>query len=296
MCYCYQMTSEFTVLCLRCSGWLWPCHVIHPFLTLCSVPSVKYKLYLIPQNVRRHAKNVIVFIGDGMGMSTITAARIYRGQLRGKSGEENQLSFEQFPTVGLSKTYNVNKQVTYLHELKCNERLNVLPALSFTIPRSAHTAVFIYFVWIWKQTAIISLYNINWLVCITETECVYCEVRTGSSSLMQVNLGFKELNVSFCSLLCCLATQCQHACSVQLDTIWHTFSQFSCTLAHHRLLSDASFSASTCSPISIRQTAVSFSASTCSPISIRQTAVSFFSPVGLLGSFAARHECCGTVC
>ena len=36
------------------------------------------------------------------------------------------------------------------------------------------------FVWIWEQTAIISLYNINWLLCITETECVYCAVRTGS--------------------------------------------------------------------------------------------------------------------
>lgn len=58
-----------------------------------------------------HAKNVIVFIGDGMGMSTITAARIYKGQLAGHSGEEYQLAFEQFPTVGLSKTYNVDKQV-----------------------------------------------------------------------------------------------------------------------------------------------------------------------------------------
>jgi len=34
------------------------------------------------------------------------------------------------------------------------------------------------FVWIWEQIAIISLYSINWLVCITETECVYCAVRT----------------------------------------------------------------------------------------------------------------------
>ena len=40
--------------------------------------------------------------------------------------------------------------------------------------------VFMCFVWIWEQTAIISLYSINWLVFITETECVYCEVRTGS--------------------------------------------------------------------------------------------------------------------
>jgi hypothetical protein len=32
------------------------------------------------------------------------------------------------------------------------------------------------FVCIWEQTAIISLYSINWLVFITETECVYCAV------------------------------------------------------------------------------------------------------------------------
>ena len=40
-------------------------------------------------------------------------------------------------------------------------------------------SVFMCFVWIWKQTAIISLYSINWLVCITEMDCIYCEVRTG---------------------------------------------------------------------------------------------------------------------
>jgi len=43
----------------------------------------------------------------------------------------------------------------------------------------AHS-VFMCFVWIWEQTAFISLYSINWLVSITETECVYCAVRTGS--------------------------------------------------------------------------------------------------------------------
>jgi len=36
------------------------------------------------------------------------------------------------------------------------------------------------FVWISEQTAIISLYNINWLVFISDTQCVYCAVRTGS--------------------------------------------------------------------------------------------------------------------
>jgi alkaline phosphatase len=49
------------------------------------------------------AKNVIMFIGDGMGISTITAARIYQGQKRGQLGEENLLSFERFPHLGLAK-------------------------------------------------------------------------------------------------------------------------------------------------------------------------------------------------
>ena len=38
--------------------------------------------------------------------------------------------------------------------------------------------VFMCFVWIWEQTAIISLYSIDWLVFVTETECVYCAVRS----------------------------------------------------------------------------------------------------------------------
>ena len=57
------------------------------------------------------AKNVILFIGDGMGISTITAARIYEAQKRGETGEENRLSFETFPNVALVKTYNTNAQV-----------------------------------------------------------------------------------------------------------------------------------------------------------------------------------------
>ena len=57
------------------------------------------------------AKNVILFIGDGMGISTITAARIYEAQKRGETGEENSLSFEKFPNVALVKTYNTNAQV-----------------------------------------------------------------------------------------------------------------------------------------------------------------------------------------
>jgi len=58
------------------------------------------------------AKNVILFIGDGMGVSTLTAARIFEGQMRGESGEENRLSFEEFPFSALSKTYSANQQTS----------------------------------------------------------------------------------------------------------------------------------------------------------------------------------------
>ena len=58
------------------------------------------------------AKNVILFVGDGMGISTLTAARIFEGQSRGESGEENRLSFENFPYSALSKTYSANQQTS----------------------------------------------------------------------------------------------------------------------------------------------------------------------------------------
>ena len=65
---------------------------------------------LLPPGTR--ARNVILFVGDGMGLSTITAARILEGQRRGESGEENHLAFEDLPYVALSKTYSVNLQVS----------------------------------------------------------------------------------------------------------------------------------------------------------------------------------------
>ncbi|RLV60195.1 alkaline phosphatase [Parashewanella curva] len=56
------------------------------------------------------AKNVILFVGDGMGVSTLTAARIFEGQMNDKPGEEGYLSFEKFPYTALVKTYNVDAQ------------------------------------------------------------------------------------------------------------------------------------------------------------------------------------------
>ncbi|XP_077582063.1 alkaline phosphatase, tissue-nonspecific isozyme [Stigmatopora nigra] len=57
------------------------------------------------------AKNLIMFLGDGMGIPTVTAARILKGQLNGQPGEETVLEMDKFPHVALSKTYNTDAQV-----------------------------------------------------------------------------------------------------------------------------------------------------------------------------------------
>ncbi len=59
---------------------------------------------------RRHARNVILFVADGMDPTTVAAARIYDGQTRGEEGEENFLSFERFPFLAMAKTYNTDAQ------------------------------------------------------------------------------------------------------------------------------------------------------------------------------------------
>ena len=56
------------------------------------------------------ARNVILFVGDGMSLATVTAARILQGQMRGESGEDNLLHFEHFRHTALAKTYNTNRQ------------------------------------------------------------------------------------------------------------------------------------------------------------------------------------------
>ncbi|XP_066946181.1 alkaline phosphatase-like [Macrobrachium rosenbergii] len=74
------------------------------------------------------AKNVILFLGDGMGITVNTAGRILKGQKKGNSGEEGYLVWERFPNIGLMKTYNLDKQVpdsagtatAYLSGVKAN--------------------------------------------------------------------------------------------------------------------------------------------------------------------------------
>ena len=56
------------------------------------------------------AKNVILFLGDGMSLTTVAAARIFAGQRAGGPGEEHLLAWEHFPATAFSKTYNTNAQ------------------------------------------------------------------------------------------------------------------------------------------------------------------------------------------
>ncbi|MFC5511681.1 alkaline phosphatase [Massilia jejuensis] len=52
------------------------------------------------------AKNIIFFLGDGMGPTTVTAARIY------KYKEEGQLNFEKFARTARIKTFSNDAQTT----------------------------------------------------------------------------------------------------------------------------------------------------------------------------------------
>ncbi len=69
------------------------------------------KILQLQRNTNR-AKNVILFVGDGMGFSTVTATRIFEGQQRDVDGESNVLSWEAFPYLAASKTYSHDAQIT----------------------------------------------------------------------------------------------------------------------------------------------------------------------------------------
>ena len=56
--------------------------------------------------IEKKAKNIIIFVGDGMSLPTLTAARIHKAQRNSDyiaKGEETYLFFETFPHIGLSK-------------------------------------------------------------------------------------------------------------------------------------------------------------------------------------------------
>lgn len=64
---------------------------------------------LRPENVGK-VKNVVLFVGDGMGLSTITASRVLKGQRTGKFNDK--LIFDEFPASALVKTDTLNSQIS----------------------------------------------------------------------------------------------------------------------------------------------------------------------------------------
>ncbi|CAK1587354.1 unnamed protein product [Parnassius mnemosyne] len=91
------------------------------------------------------ARNVVMFLGDGMSVPTLSAARTLLGQRSGRPGEGTQLAFESFPSVGLTKTYCVDGQIAdsactataYLCGVKANRGTIGLTA---SVPRRNCTA------------------------------------------------------------------------------------------------------------------------------------------------------------
>jgi len=101
----------------------------HPFVTPSRNPSktrrnlevedwfsqgqgdLKNTLEVLSQQQR--AKNVILFVGDGLGVSTVTAARWFNQQDNNyQTIDDSLLSFEHFPHTGISMTYNSDAQTS----------------------------------------------------------------------------------------------------------------------------------------------------------------------------------------
>lgn len=62
------------------------------------------------ENNTNPAKNVVLFVADGMGVNTNYGIRLFKGQQEGLLGEEYNLPHDTFPHTALMKTYNINAQ------------------------------------------------------------------------------------------------------------------------------------------------------------------------------------------
>ena len=58
-----------------------------------------------------NANSAVVFVGDGMGFTTIAAARIFKAQKSDKDSLSGSLSFEAFPKIALIKTASADAQI-----------------------------------------------------------------------------------------------------------------------------------------------------------------------------------------
>ena len=61
--------------------------------------------------IKGPAKNLIIFIGDGMGIATLTAGRIFEGERKGRDGESLVTAQDSLPYTAMVKTYSTDFQV-----------------------------------------------------------------------------------------------------------------------------------------------------------------------------------------
>nr|CUU99627.1 alkaline phosphatase [Hymenolepis microstoma] len=59
-----------------------------------------------------HAKNVIMLLGDGMGMPTISASRFYIAEMEGRNGSAVFHPFEEWEFNTMARTYDLETSVT----------------------------------------------------------------------------------------------------------------------------------------------------------------------------------------
>jgi alkaline phosphatase len=65
------------------------------------------RLNLKPESLPK-VKNVILFIGDGMGSTTLTATRVFKSQ---KLSRDEKLIFDHFPASSFVRTDSLNSQI-----------------------------------------------------------------------------------------------------------------------------------------------------------------------------------------
>lgn len=75
-------------------------------LLTCAAPLRAEPIVPGPEAHDGTAKNVILFLGDGMGVTTVTAARIRVG------GAAHELTLDRLPFTAVSRTYSTSHQVT----------------------------------------------------------------------------------------------------------------------------------------------------------------------------------------
>lgn len=67
------------------------------------------------EETQPRARNVVMLVGDGMGLATATAARMLAGQRLGLHGEDHELSWDRFPAVALTRVTLQNYSYIYLN-------------------------------------------------------------------------------------------------------------------------------------------------------------------------------------